>query len=85
MSLRQLTFPQAGHIGPRFPSGGLGIPGTSGVARIRPAVLSGSRARLCGDLIDNGERPQDRAWSTGALERGEASLGDAPGMEVIAG
>ena len=85
MPLRQLTFPYGAQFTAGFPSGGLGVPGASDVARIRPANLSGCRARLCGDLINNGESPQDRAWSTGALERGEASLGDAPGMEVIAG
>lgn len=55
--MRQLTFPQGGQLSARFPSGGLGIPGTSDVARIRPAALSGSRARLCKDLIHNGESP----------------------------
>lgn len=73
--VRQLAFSQGGQLSTRFPYEGLGIPGTSGIARIRPAVLSGCRARLCGDVIDNGESPQDLARSTGALERGGASFG----------
>nr|BBJ56414.1 hypothetical protein SAVMC3_90430 [Streptomyces avermitilis] len=57
MPIRQTTFPCGGQFTARFPSGGLGIPGTSGVVRIRLAVLSGRAVRLLADVIHNGENP----------------------------
>lgn len=57
---------------PRFPSGGLGTRGTSDVAGIHPAVVSGHEARLW--IIGNGESPRTMPGPR-ALERGEASFG----------
>lgn len=83
-----MSFPCGGQFTARFPSGGLGIPGTSGVVRIRLAVMSGRAVRLFADVIQNGENPRDRAWSTGASRTGlslvgrHTWLGGARGMKV---
>lgn len=80
-----VVFPRGGQLSARFLSGGLGVPGTSDVARIRPAILSGCAVRLFAEVIHNGENPGTGPGPLGALERGEAPLGDTPGWEVLAG
>jgi hypothetical protein len=68
-------FPCGGQFTSHVPSGGLGIPGTSDSVRIRPADLAGRTARLCAEVIRNGENPRDRAWSTGASRTGLSLVG----------
>lgn len=70
-----MLIPSGGQFTSRFPSGGLGFSGTSDVARIRPALLSGCAVRLCPTVIHNGENPQDRAWSAGGSRTGLSLVG----------
>jgi len=82
-----MSFSCREQLSDHFLRHGLGIPGLSDSARIRPANVSGRRARLCAVVIQNDENP-----GTGPGPRGSRTgrslvwrhtwLGGARGMKA---